>query len=33
MNLAPLEIVRGDCKATFNNGLRLKSKIDTKCCI
>jgi len=28
MNLAPLEIVRGDCKATFNNGLRLKSKIE-----
>ena len=27
MNLAPSEIVRGDCEATFNNGLRLKSKI------
>tara|TARA_Y100000385_G_scaffold236132_1_gene250192 strand:+ start:112 stop:543 length:432 start_codon:yes stop_codon:yes gene_type:complete len=28
MNLAPSEIIRGDCKATFNNGLRLKSKIE-----
>ena len=27
MNLAPSEVVRGDCEATFNNGLRLKSKI------
>ena len=28
MNLAPSEIVMGECEATFNNGLRLKSKIE-----